>query len=95
MKLKVEECMKRKWLNLFHNLHWFVAQIIHLKLSLTIKEHGEELKNVPYNAEFVDPEVMEQKIASGLTNDPENPIYLKDGKLKDKMKTWVQYLQLY
>ena len=47
------------------------------------------IKNVPYNAEFVDPEVMENKIASGLTNDPENPIYLKDGKLKDKMKTWV------
>ena len=35
------------------------------------------IKNVPYNAEFVDPEILEQKIASGLTNDPENPIYLK------------------
>ena len=48
------------------------------------------IKNVPYNSEFVDPEVMEQKIASGLTSDPENPIYLKDYELDEKMKTWIQ-----
>ena len=48
------------------------------------------IKNVPYNAEFVDPDVMENKIASGLTGDPENPIYLKDYELDEKMKRWVQ-----
>ena len=48
------------------------------------------IKNVPYNAEFVDPEVMTERINSGLTNDPENPIYLKDYDLDNKMKEWVQ-----
>ena len=32
-------------------------------------------------------------MASGLTNKPES-IYLKDGKLKDKMKTWVSIYHL-
>ena len=48
------------------------------------------IKNVPYNSEFVDPDVMENKIASGLTGDTENPIYLKDYELDEKMKKWIQ-----
>ena len=55
-----------------------------------IRGTWRRIKNVPFNSEFVDPEEMEDKEKAGLTSDPENPIYLKDGKLKDKMKTWVQ-----
>ena len=40
----------------------------------------EKNQKCPFNAEFVDPEEMEVKRLR-ITDDPENPIYLKDGKL--------------
>ena len=59
-------------------------------IKSTDKGTWRRIRQVDFRAEFVDPEIYEIKKAQGLTEDKERPIYVKDLKLKDRLKSWVQ-----
>ena len=59
-------------------------------IKSTDKGTWRRIRQVPFNAEFVDEADYEIKRKQGLLNDPEKPVYMKDLDMKEKLPSFVE-----
>jgi P4 family phage/plasmid primase-like protien len=59
-------------------------------IKSTDKGTWRRIRQVPFNAEFVDETDYEIKRKQGLLDDTEKPVYMKDLDMKEKLPGWVE-----